>query len=215
MPRVTRVAKCQKDYGKCGRCRTPLPKGSAIRWWKFFRGGRNVRCMEDACSPSRSDLTNSHHLSGLYAAVDGVELNLESPTAIAETCRDLAETLRDECAGGYRESFDAMQDAFPNGCPTMELCEENAEQLEGYADEVEQAGDEIDNLAEAAGDGDPEDCEHCDGNGYVEDEDEEQNDCPECGGSGHLEVDEDPQANEALIEEAREVAQAAIDNCPL
>ena len=29
MPRVNRVAKCQKDQGRCGKCGDELPKGSA------------------------------------------------------------------------------------------------------------------------------------------------------------------------------------------
>jgi hypothetical protein len=243
MPRVTRVAKCQKDQGRCGKCGKELTKGSPYKWAKFRRGAKMKRCGE--CEFTRSDLTSSHHLAGLYSLVDDADFQLESLGAIAEAARDLANSVREDCAGGYRESYENMEQAFPNGCPTMEMCEENAEMLEGFADEIEQAGDEVDQLEENQ-DTDPVDCEHCDGNGYIEDthtcddcegdgeltymgetdprqcdgcdgtgEVEEQDDCPECGGSGHQDPSEDVDAHDQLLEDAREIVQAAVENCPL
>lgn len=245
MPRVTRVAKCQVDQGRCGRCGDDLPKGSPYRWWKFRHGGKNRRCMKDSCNPSRSDLTQSPNLGTLYSLVDDVDIALESAEAIAETVRDLGQSVRDEVADVYRESAEAIREHFQES-PTADECEEKADELDSYCDELEGAADEIDQAKDEKVNEGPVDCEHCDGNGYIEDtttcddcegdgeltymgevdprqcdgcdgsgEVEEQDDCPECGGSGHQEVEDDVDSNDELVEQAREIAQAAIDNCPL
>lgn len=241
MPRVNRVAKCRVDQGRCGACGNDIRKGDAYSWARPYRSPKMKRCAD--CSFTRSDLTGSANLSALYSLVDNVDLNLESVEAIAQTVRDLGECVRDDVADVYRESAEAIREHFSES-PTADECDEKAEELDGYADELEGAGDEVDQLKSEDED-EAKDCEHCDGNGYTEDthtcddcagdgeityageidpsqcddcdgtgEVWKQDNCPECGGSGHQEVT-DVDSNDSLIEQAREIARAAIDNCPL
>ena len=187
--KVEYTKKARKDQGKCEKCGTPLPVGSAYRYFYvgFRSNWKHVRCMAAACAPKQSELESSK-LAQVYAAMEDFEENLDGYSdwdEIQSGLADLAQSVRD-VAEEYRE---ASEDENGNVFNTM--AEERAEALDSAADEFE----DIDVEDEA-------ECETCEGNGEVEAHDEDGSDimveCPDCDGTGHD------------IEAMREAARSAI-----
>lgn len=140
MPRINRVAKAQKDQGKCGKCQTPILKGMPYKWIKPRYGGKRIVC--DKCQFSDSDLTSSK-MSQVYDARDSAlaELGKWSPEDGAEALRDIgttaAEAIR-EVGEEYQSSADSIHDRFSEST-VADDCEEKANSLEDYASEIEEA----------------------------------------------------------------------------
>lgn len=117
--------------------------GDPYRWIKHNRRPRKVRCMKVECRFRRSDMTTSDKLSRVYAAEEtaqdsigdwgGSEASVEDLKEILTTLADEAREVADE----YEESAQNIEDAFPNGSSTAEECREKAEELTGWADELE------------------------------------------------------------------------------
>lgn len=124
MPRVTRVKKAQKKQGECGQCGVAIKKGDSYVWWKFRHGERHIRCTSTSCAPSRSDLTQSSFLKGLYSVQDE-----DPPDCDAESYRDdlvsRLEELRDDC----QSSLDNMPQGLQEG-DTGQLLQTRIENLE-------------------------------------------------------------------------------------
>jgi uncharacterized protein YukE len=166
--KVNRVAKCRKDQKPCGKCGTELPKGSAYRWWQFFRSKfKHVRCMDPKCSPRASDLCQSK-FSGVYMgqenaqdALDAwekevreVDLNSECETPSYEDLKNDLENAAGEIreiGEEYRESASNIEDNFP-GSEQAQNMEECADGLEEYADGLENALDSINEAPETGDD---------------------------------------------------------------
>lgn len=160
MPRVTRVKKCRKGQGACGKCGVKIRKGHPYRWWKFRYGGRRVRCMKPECSPRQSDLTSSDKRSRLYAAGEQVEDAVgsvlraaegkklkemkEAWEGLLETVNDAAQEIR-EVASEYEDSASNMEEHFPSSGKVDEL-RENASECEGVADELESVGYDLEDI---------------------------------------------------------------------
>ena len=116
--RLHTVLKARKDQGKCGKCGTPLPAGSAYRHFSVgFRSSYvQKRCMKVECTPRPSERESSK-LSAVYSAMEGAEdelaaLRSQDPgtqddvtsiiTTVAESIREVADEYReaDEMIGG-------------------------------------------------------------------------------------------------------------------
>lgn len=150
MPRVTTVNKARVDQGACGKCSTPIKVGSPYRWWKFRYGGRRVRCMNPACAPRPSDLTQSEFLGTLYDIEETVSTAVAElrdggePSDCAQALRDAAEELRN-LGTDCQDKLDNMPESLQQG-DTGQLLENRAQECESKADELDSAADEIDSV---------------------------------------------------------------------
>ena len=143
MPRVNRVKKARKDQGSCGRCRTPLPAGSAYRWWKFRHGGKHKRCMAEKCRPRASELTGSEFLSAVYSAQETFSgSDYSTPDELADALRTMAEELR-EAAQIRIEAADAIEGGFGHETEQSYTLREEGEAIEYWADDIESAADDV------------------------------------------------------------------------
>lgn len=147
--KINQVKKARKDQGACGKCGVEIRKGDAYKWIKFRYGGRRLRCMNRGCMFRPSDLTSSDKLSRVYGAQEALEdalkgwdrKTLDHLSGAVEGCAD---DLR-EVASEYEESADSIRDSFPDSS-TADECEEKAQGLEVWADEIEGAFEEIDSF---------------------------------------------------------------------
>lgn len=156
MPRVTTVAKARKSPGECGKCGSKIKKGHGYRWWKFRYGGRRVRCMESACSPKPSDLTQSEFYGNLYGIQEDVDAAIEAFRAgggaseLAGALNDAAERLR-ELGQECQDKFDNMPDGLQQG-DTGQLLEQRVEGCEEKADELDSAASEAESITDESTD---------------------------------------------------------------
>lgn len=157
MPRINYVKKSRIDQGSCGRCGDALPKGTPYRWIKFRYGGKQKRCMKLSCMFRNSDLTQSDKLSRVYGAGETIEDAMKNvdvldgePRESIDNARLLMEAVDEalgeieEVADEYNESADNIEYEFDYS-PTAELCRENAENLESWHSDLDQAKDELEN----------------------------------------------------------------------
>lgn len=201
MARVNYVKSCRKDQGSCGKCGKELPAGSAYRWWKFRYGGRRVRCMDPACAPRRSDLTQSEIKGTIYDIQEELEeaISSASPEEMTNLLNEAAERVRDEvCQDLFQDKIDAILDSFPSGNPTSEELEDRMYEMESWADELEDAASQIesgieDKLQELK-------------DAVEEDELDQETELEE-------ELDE-PELDEDTVEELRGIAEEAVSSCP-
>jgi uncharacterized protein YukE len=142
MPRVHFVKKARKD--------NPVAKkGESYYWWKFRYGGKRF----SKTMPRQSQLTNSDKLSRLYEAQEMVE-DAPSPDIdmSPDALSDLASAIEDaksqveEVKDEYQESYDNMEQAFPSGCPNMEMCEEMRDNCETIEDSLDDAHGTLEGL---------------------------------------------------------------------
>jgi hypothetical protein len=142
--RITTVKKARKDQGECGRCHTPLPAGSAYRWWKFRYGGTHKRCMANACYPKRSELTQNEVEAMAWDIQDttvGPVIDFEE---FEELVDDFAEQI-DELVDLIREKMDNIEAGFGHtSVPAYEELEERAYEAEDWADNVRGVLNDID-----------------------------------------------------------------------
>lgn len=153
MPRVTFVKKARKDYPEHG-----IERGDSYYWWKFRRGAKHV----SKTRPRPSQLTQSSYRSGLLRIQEFIEdgiptlsvKDIESPdkntvsdfldsvSGTLEEAHGMLDSLRDET----EDKVNNLEDAFPNGCPTLDQCRERVEWLEGAMSELENAKSEIEGM---------------------------------------------------------------------
>lgn len=144
---------------RCEVCGEDINVGDSYKWVKpragsFARGVKRNR--HQTCRAwQASELTSSPHLSVIYAAQENVDAQVSDIqpstdtsdlTAIAE---EAAESVR-EASESYRESGDAIEEGF--GHPTFQ-----SEELIEKADDVEMWADEIEDVSFDEFDGDEED----------------------------------------------------------
>jgi len=181
-------------FVKSARKDNPVAKaGESYYWWKPMVGGRGGAKRYSKTPPTRSQLTQSEFLSALYEIEDGSMANAQEPGDF----RDIAEALRD-LGQEQRDKYDNMPEGLQQG-DTGQTLDERASNCESWADEIENAGDQLETdltsidetwEAWAKYDADP------------DNEDEPEEDRPE--------GDTVEEARQAKIDEAREV----FDNNP-
>ena len=141
MTRVIAVKNARKDQGCCGRCGSPITKGMSYRWWKFRYGGKHIRCTGTACAPRSSDLTSSDKLSTLYSHQENAQDSIaeaKDHISILGALEDLVVGIN-EVAEEYRDSAENIREHFSESA-TADECEEKADELEGWALDVESYG---------------------------------------------------------------------------
>jgi hypothetical protein len=148
MPRVRSYKTVKRPGGKpphtCDKCGKPIEPGTQRYEWKFRYGGTYRR--HTTCGmPRPSELTHSNK-ADLYAAQEAISDamgNHPSTTddfpayaeAIAQTLRDAAEVARDT-GSIYEQAAEPFGGQGENQ-ERYEACEQWADELENAADEVE------------------------------------------------------------------------------
>lgn len=144
--RRARRSRLQRYCIKCGR---PINTGDPYKWFATRIGRSSHRkyfC--DTCLIRPSDKTESPNLRALYLAIEAAEDALEaavSPKACAQILRDCAEGVR-EVQGMYTESADNIAAGFRHETPQSAAIREKAQKVEGFANELDRAADEIERL---------------------------------------------------------------------
>jgi hypothetical protein len=205
MPRINTVKKARKAQGTCGKCGKAIKAGDAYKWIKPRYGAKKVRC-ED-CAFRSSDLTSSDKLSRVYEAQETAQDAVndwdgEDAQELKSILETAAEEIR-EVAQEYQDSADAIMEHFPSGNQTSEECEERAQELEGWADTLDDF--EPEEFEPEDEDDDPDAEEN--GNGLTEVSDPNKS-----------EADEDEELackKEEWAEEQRGNAHVALDECPV
>lgn len=132
------TAKASKDYPNHG-----IKKGQTYFYWQLYRSPKQMSLER----PRPSQLTGSDKLSRTYAACEQLEDSIASADNLETLVDDLntcAEEIR-EVADEYRQSKENMPESLQES-EIGQLCEENADNLEGFADELEQAASDIEAL---------------------------------------------------------------------
>lgn len=139
MPRVNYVKKARND--------NPVAKaGEPYYWWKFRHGGKHY----SKTRPRQSQLTQSDKKSRAYAAAEALEdISIGEDSTLDDLKEQLESIASDvgEIAEEYRESIQNMPESLQES-DTAQLCEENAENLDSWQSEIEQALDSIDEDSE-------------------------------------------------------------------
>lgn len=130
MPRVTHVKSARKDNSIC-------KKGESYYWWKFRYGGKRL----SLTSPSRSQLTQSSFLQGLYDLQDnqGFDESGDFEVQVEEFVGQI-EALRDECEGSLDNMPEHLKDTSDSGM----LLTERIDALQEWQDEMESVDLEVD-----------------------------------------------------------------------
>lgn len=130
------TAKAAKDYPEHG-----IVKGQLYYHWAAFRGPKQM----SATPPRPSQVTSNSKLSALYSATESLEDALRE----AANLDDIQDAL-DQCASEvgevideYRESISNMEETFTGGSPLIDEFTENADALEAFADELNEASEEV------------------------------------------------------------------------
>lgn len=209
MARVTHVKRAQQRKNPDGSLKpnlvcevdsTEIKPGDPYKWVSVKTGPRSsrkrVRC--NACPTwQRWDLSNS-----LSARLEQVSYNLGLAVAEASDTDD-AHTARGEAVEAIREIAEEKRESASNieegfGHPTSQ-----SEELEGIADELESWAEEIEQAdIPDAPEPEEQDCEDCDGAGEVDGEQ-----CGTCDGEGRMTPDE---ATEDQMDEWRSEVQDAL-----
>jgi hypothetical protein len=115
-------------YVKKARKANPVAKkGEPYYWWKNRTPGRAAGVKRySKTQPRPSQVTASEFLS---------------------SCRTAAEAYR-EIASSCEDKYGNLEQAFPGGCPTMELLEQRRDACETLADTLDGAADDIEALEE-------------------------------------------------------------------
>lgn len=137
MARAHFVKRARKDIPD-----TDVKAGDSYYWWKFRYGGKHV----SKTPPRQSQLTQSDKLSRAYAAGEALDdITVDDDSTLEDLQSQLQDIASDveEIASEYRESKDNMPESLQES-DVAQQCEENAENLEAWQSEIEQALDSID-----------------------------------------------------------------------
>lgn len=140
MPAVHKKV-ASKDYPEVG-----IKKGDTYYSWQLYK-----QAVQRSLKPPRpSQLTTGKRSTALAAleALNDASDGASCPEDIVQALETCAEEIRG-VADEYRESADNMRDAFPNGSPTIEECEEKAENLEEFANACDDAKATVEALTAA------------------------------------------------------------------
>lgn len=196
----------------CGRCGRKIQPGENRYEWFFRYGGRQVRCTEHP--PQPSELTNSEHLSALYAAQEQItdaiseggepttrEELVDALAALKAAVESAADAAHD-AADAYREAAEPFGGAGENG--------ERADAAESFADELDNVdiNEDVDEEPDAPGD-EPERGDFEDADSFKEAHEEW-----EAAVEAHQEWVDSFEA-EGLWQEAVDAAEAARDSLEL
>jgi hypothetical protein len=189
--RVNHVAKCRKSPGDCGKCGKTIEVGQPYRWVQAKYSSKRFRCEDSACSFRQSELVSSDKLSRVYGAQEQLEdfvngWDGSDLQELKDACEECASELKD-VAQEYSESADNIRNTISES-PTADECEEKSQNIEGWADEIESAGESLEEFE-----------------GEDEDESEDDEDAKP----------EDETKRIAWADACKEAVNDALGNCPL
>lgn len=198
MPRV-HTQKAGKDYPSHN-----IKKGETYYWWKFRHGGKVM----SKTPPKPSQLTMSK-MSAAYAASEDLDSAIDGADSL-DDLKDALQTAADairDVGQEYRDSAENIREHFPES-PTADDCEEKADGLEAWADDIENAISEVDGIDAS---------DHVDEDLSLDDLDDEMIETVD-GERRRKAVEDfdDLTTTEAsnMLEEARETARGVVE-CPL
>lgn len=128
---------------RCENCGATISVGDPYRWWAnrlphSFGSSKHVRCFKDTCRPSQADMTPGRAGQLMRLQADGSDeiSRAQSVEDLQSIAGSLAEQVR-ELGEELRESAQNIEDGFGHPTSTSEELEERAENIDGYADELE------------------------------------------------------------------------------
>lgn len=188
---VTQVDKSQPlPNRKCDKCGTEIKVGDPYKWIKPksgpYGGQLRVRC--GPC-PNWQVWEYSSSLSARLSQVSfefwGQVDDVNSQEEVTDALSSAAEAVR-EIASEKEEGAENIESGFGHETEQSQELRDVAEQLNGWADEIENA--DVPEFPE------PEEveCEECDGTGELTGtgEDAESSECEECSGTGQVTPEE-------------------------
>lgn len=141
MARVHFVKKARKARKAEG-----IKKGESYYWWAFRRGRTSWKRFSKE-PPRRSQTTQSEYYAAMYDVEDDyAAIDHGDARHAAEAVREIASRvseMRDE----INDKISNLENAFPNGCPTLELLQERIESLDALESNLEGVADDLDSLA--------------------------------------------------------------------
>lgn len=142
MARVNHVKKARKD--------NPAVKKGEEYWWVQLKTGPTSSVKRYFSRPPKpSQTTTSEYYAQCYEIQEEAEAICITDEAAAEdavsTLHELSERLQ-EILGELEEKIGSMEDAFPGGCPTLELLQERQSAIESLIDEVDSAASDMEAL---------------------------------------------------------------------
>lgn len=215
------------DFPGCGR---EIEPGQGYKWIKPKSGPYGGRMMaRHAEHPSWNVWDYSSSLSARVAQIEhdhgdltGVE-SVEDAEAVAQEAAEEIRALAEE----KREGASNIEEGFGHSTYQSEELEQTADDLDGWADDVE--GTEFpDPQDDEYLDQDEVDCDECQGTGMVDNEPEtkaehedpdfeweSEVECDNCGGTGQVE-NEDPETDwDAWREAAQDALNETLGACPV
>lgn len=147
MARVHTV-KAAKDYPQYD-----IKKGDTYYWWQLYKQPKRM----SKTYPRPSQLTGSDKLSTLYSVQETAQDMVESADDITDIHNALTDAF-DEArtvAEEYEQAAENIRDSFPES-PTADECEEKAQAINDWIDELESAADEVRTLEPDEGDSEEE-----------------------------------------------------------
>lgn len=147
MPKVNFVKKARKANSDHG-----IKKGESYYWWKFRFGGKRV----SKTPPRRSQLTQSEYYGAMFDAEDVVEdaIALFIKDGDADSLRGAIEEARnvvDEQMNECDDKASNLENAFPNGCPTLELLQQRRDACENISSCLDSAEGEVEDYEPSEG----------------------------------------------------------------
>lgn len=215
-----RTSPRSKKVRKCGKCGDEIKVGQQYRYWSsnpYYGGtGKHIRCMKPECTPQIHELTTSK-MGTVYSAQEEARQNSTDVDEMKASLENLAAVARD-VGDEYQSSADTVKERFSSGNSNTEEWESRAEQLNDYADNLEDVDLDLPACEECENGKIEDDCPECEGSGtYTDEETEEEERCANCEGTGRVEEDCEVcqgtglQSGEEALEEVRERFNEAID----
>lgn len=210
------------DFAGCQITDREILPGQGYKWIKPKSGPYGgTQKNRHAEHPSWNVWEYSNSLSARVAQIendatlDGVE-SLDDAQAVASEAAEAIRGLAEE----KRESASNIEEGFGHATYQSEELESQADELDGWADEVEATEFPDPEDAEYL-DQDEVDCDECHGSGLVDNDnedtldDEPEVECVDCGGTGQVE-NEDPETDwDAWRDAAAEALSEALGSCPV
>jgi hypothetical protein len=170
MARVYHVKKARKEHA-CEKCGATIHVGDPYKWTKpktsHYGGRKRTRCT--TCPGWKPSEVSTSRLAIIWDAQQSLE-SAEDVQGVIDAAREVSE--------GDMEAAENIRDGFGHDTQQSEELEERGQELEGWADELENALQEFQERGEP-----DEQCPQCSGEGEVS--------CPACEGEGCDECDED------------------------
>ena len=155
MARITTVKSARKSPGSCQVCEKEIHKGDSYLWWAFYRGAKNIRCLDH--KPKRSETTGSETESMALQISEGLKLAETPDTA------DDADSLKADIVEEIEAIKEVIQEKMDNieggfGHTDVPSYYDQEELLDAY----QSWGDEIDGLDTALFGEEADVCTECD-----------------------------------------------------